>query len=229
MNKKTVTKLVTLIGCLAMSTFANAGVFQVYVGYADGVRGGAFFPSPFDGANIFQGTTGAVDTGAVRIHNSGATNLTLNDLDVKIHPMGGGFDFHLWNFGTGLTLGAGQDAVFASTVNYNFDSSDFTALVAPSLTNNCSVGALATTTNCTDNAPLVNFTIDGTLVSMKDTGHVLDTGGFDYAAFGNESLQWRLIGTTGVNDPGGTNAVPLPPTIALLAIGFVAMRAKRRK
>ena len=229
MNKKTGLKLVALIGGLAISACAIAGPIQVYVGYADGVRGGAFFPSPYETADIFQGNVGSVDTGAIRIHNSGPTSLTLNDLDVKINPMGGGFDFHMWSFGAGLTLGAGQDAVFASTANYNFDSSDFPALVVASLIDNCSIGASAATANCIDNAPLVNITVDGVLTAMKDTGHVLDTGGFDYAAFGNESLQWRLIGTTGVDDPGGTRAVPLPPTIALLAIGLLAMRARRQK
>ena len=51
--------------------------YGVQVGYADGIRGGGFFPSPWagDAGVVFVGdTSGSADAGAIRIDNlSGAT------------------------------------------------------------------------------------------------------------------------------------------------------------
>ena len=58
LNKKTGLKLAAILSGLAISAVANADPFQVYVGYADRYRAGAFFPSPYDGADIFQGNMG---------------------------------------------------------------------------------------------------------------------------------------------------------------------------
>ena len=43
---------------------------------------------------------------------------------------------------------------------------------------------------------------------------MLDTGGFNLSCRGNESLQWRSIGTVGVEQPGG--ALELTPSTATL-------------
>ena len=49
-----------------------------------------------------------------------------------------------------------------------------------------------------------------------------DTGGFDLACAGNESLGWRPIGTTGIGNPGNQLA-PEPGTNVLLATGVVGL------
>jgi hypothetical protein len=79
----------------------------------------------------------------------------------------------------------------------------------------------------------VNVTINGTASSFNDTGLILTTGGHDVAACGlNEALGWRLIGTTGVDNPGNQIA-PEPATIGLFGTGLMGLLAagflRRRK
>lgn len=237
----TLASLVAAAGAL-VPLQANAGAFSVYVGYADDLRPSPFFPSPYGGADIFQGNLGSLDTGAVRIQNTSASSIILNGLTVTLNPAGGApgtMTFSLWAFGAGLILMPGQNAVFGSTANYNFDTSDFGVLggFAP-IADNCSIGPTASTALCTANAPVVTFTVDGVVTALIDSAHVLDTGGFDFVNAApcpvagdvpgacNESLQWRLIGTTGIENPSGT--VPEPSTIALTLGALGAMFLRRR-
>ena len=178
--------------------------YNVYVGYNDSVRASPFTPSPYSNADVFQGNTDApLDTGAIRIENTGTTTLTLTDLKVTMTPGINPIVIQLWNFNPPVKLKPRQNAVFASTANYNFDSSDYQFLGSASVSDNCSTGPSAATTLCTSNAPVVSLTVNGALINYTDTGHVLDTGGFDLATAGlNESMQWRIVGTTGLANPG---------------------------
>lgn len=215
--------------------------YTVYVD-ADGLRNDAYFPIPWQGdasvALFAGGTGGAFEGGAVRIHNNGSTALTIDSLAVTIAPTSLGTLYQFFASSTGFiqpdpgllsySLAAGTDAIFAQSFDYNFDTSDMFPIVSADLANNCSVGALAFTVACIQDRPRIDLSIGGVAVTLYDTAHVLDTGGFDYAAFGNESLQWRPIGATGVDDPGGDNAVPEPASGVMAAFALASAWALRR-
>jgi hypothetical protein len=58
--------------------------------------------------------------------------------------------------------------------------------------------------------PVVHLTLNGIPATFTDTGQILNTGGFDFGnrLQRNESLQWRLIGTTTPLFPGGGGVRP---------------------
>lgn len=270
MNLKTLLLAASFVSTTAIATAiapaAQAGSVGVYVGYFDGLRGGADYPNPsalgetfttgghtYTVSNVFGDVNNGIDAGGVMLLNTGATNIVINNLDVS-HVGQSNADFQLWSgmLGGGVVLGAGQAAIFTSTANYNFDTSDFSSAALQAGfdpdANNCSVGPIAATAPCTSTAAIVTFTLDGLASAFDDTGHVLDTGGYDTANYNhihtggggvpqfntNESLNWRLIGTTGVNDPGGGGRdVPEPATWTLMLMGFgglgAALRYRRRQ
>ena len=241
-----------------ITTSAKASAAAVYVGYLDGLRGGTDFPNPYTVGGTF--TTGgstytistvlgdvndAIDAGGIMLLNTGSTNMVINGLDVSNVGSSAGH-FAIW--GGSFTLAAGKGAIFTSTSNYNFDTSDYSSAALqvgfdPN-TNNCSVGAIAATLACISSAAKVMFTLDGVNAAFNDTGHVLDTGGYDTANYNhfhtggggvalsntNESLNWRAIGTTGLDDPGGVRGgVPEPASWAMMVLGFGGLGAVLRR
>ena len=194
----------------ATSASATSGV-SVYVGYADGLRASPFFPVPFigDPGTVSNGGFGS-DNGLVRIDNNTGSAITVGGFLYSINFSG--------NIGgvANLVIPNGQKGIFVLG-----DTSDISYI--PGAT----YGHLAT--GCSPACPIVNFTIDGGgLQSFNDSGHVLDTGGFDFASNGsNESFQWRLIGTS-----GGQSGAPEPATWGLMLIGLggigAGLRASRR-
>src|SRR5579864_3004204 len=143
---------------------------DVYVGYADGLRGGADFPDPFGlggtftvGLNtytvtLFAGNGSNEDSGAVMLINNSGSDMLIDNLTVNNRP--NGIVYNEWgtngdagtNFlSTGFTLHPGDAAVFSQTsAGNNFDTSDFGQNTQASsyagfdpTTNNCSNGPIA--------------------------------------------------------------------------------------
>jgi hypothetical protein len=185
---------------------AAAGV-GVYVGYSDGLRGAGFFPSPWSGdpGVTFEGSGPPFDAGAIMILNGGASSITVNGITVSIN---GTAVAPPWTFP--VTLAAGNKLIVTQTTQYDFDTSD----IHPISPNGVPV------TGCAIACPTVTVNVMGVgPVTYDDSGHVLDTNGYDFAYNGsNESFRWRLIGTSGI--PSG---VPEPSTWAMMLLGFAGI------
>ncbi len=219
-------------------TQANADSLQVYVGYADSLRPSGFFPTPFDGSPgvTYSGqnpATASLDSGAIRIANTGSNAVTITDLTVTLDPGTSPTVFALWG---SVTIAAGQQAIYAQTTQYNFDSSDYGFLPTIGIDASHPVGgctnlaALSATQQhyCVIDAPTVSFMENGTLVSYVDSGNVLNTFGYDFingSSDGNESINWNTIGTFAGRSGSGT---PEPSTFALLGAGLALAGASRR-
>jgi hypothetical protein len=224
---------------------ASAGRVSVYVGYADNLRPNPFFPNPWNGSpnTVFLGSTTpgtTFDAGAILIQNNSGGPINVND--VFVSGFDNGVTYDLW--GTPGML-ANNNFMILTQTNTNssqFDSSDqLIGFSYPDSGPNGSPGGSGfTPSHPYTGDPQVKITINGVPTTFADTGHVLDTGGYDTATWpiaqpfftpNNESLQWRPIGTTGVEDPGGNPPMPEPATLTMTALGaisFGAFRWRRR-
>ncbi|HEY6324756.1 MAG TPA: carboxypeptidase regulatory-like domain-containing protein, partial [Thermoanaerobaculia bacterium] len=210
--------LTATVGPLALAPGAtlSAGTIElsqqalaVYVGYADSLRPNGAFPVPWQGApnTVFLGGSGPFfDAGAVRLDNATGQPLAVDQVTVDLQrPNTSGFlpppVFSLWG---SFTVPAHGTVILTQQSFPDFDTSDYPIL-----------GCGLTVSPSDPRVPKVTVTLGGVATDYFDTAHVLDTGGADRfycVANGNESLPWRLIGTTGV---GGSGAFQLlPPTSA---------------
>jgi hypothetical protein len=221
--------MLALLACLT----AQAGTITVYVGYADNLRASGFFPTPWlGGAGVVSETpTGqSLDTGAIRIDNNTGAAITISDMTVTL---GGGQIFNIWS---PLVIPDGGIGIFTQTASYNFDSSDYglfgggpVNVDATHPLGGCTNPANATeVANCLAFQPVVAFNLDGSPASYTDSGHILDTFGYDLINLpppggdGNESINWNLIGSTptrgGSSTPEPTAALLLGPSLLGLGI-----------
>lgn len=184
------------------------GGLNVSVGYADSLRANPNLPVPWAGSpnTVFIGDAqDTFDDGAIRLDNTTANPITVQDVSVSIHNPGESFD--LWQ---PFTIPPGDKAIVAQTAFQNFDTSDF-PVQGSEIGATCSQPAAGS-----NSPPQITITLaDGSHQTFSDTGHILDTGGIDSAycnpdgtansdGSNNESLQWRPVGTTGSTTQGGS-------------------------
>lgn len=179
----------------------------VFVGYADDVRPSPSFPVPWQGSpnTTFIGAGPSFDAGGIRLDNNSGSPIQVDDVFVTVpgwttsnarDSQGNGIA-DLWG---SFTIPPNSTVILTQTGEFNFDTSDF------GLT-----GCGNTIPDGQAPFPTVRITINGVATTFNDSGHVLDTGGFDLACRGNESLQWRLIGTAGIQSTTG-HLTLAPPT-----------------
>lgn len=175
----------------------------VSVGYADNLRSNPNFPVPWQGSPniLFLGSGPTFDAGAIRLDNNSNAPLTIDNVTVDLGRPGP--TFSLWG---SFTIPAQSSAILTQTGEFNFDTSDFPI-----------TGCGQTLPPTETRIPTVTITIGGVATPFKDTGHILDTGGFDLVCQGNESLQWRAIGTTGIGNSSST--ITLTPSTSIQPAG----------
>jgi hypothetical protein len=234
---RTISMLSLLMGLAVVS---SAATITVLVGYADNLRPSGFFPTPWltTPGVVSQSPDGQVlDSGAVRIDNLGAVPIVVSNMTVTLPN--GNHIFTLWN---PLTIPAGGIGIFAQNngVDSQFDTSDFGIFGAGPVNvdathplGGCTNPAnAAQVTLCDSNQPIVSFSLDGgsTFTTLLDTGHILDTFGYDLINLpppggdGNESINWNVIGQVPTRDGG----VPEPATSMMLGGGLSLLWAQRR-
>src|SRR5579864_2330143 len=203
-----------LPGSNLMFQSSGPASLAVYVGYADNLRADPNFPVPWQGSpnTTFIGVGPSFDSGAIRLDNNSSSPIQVDDVFVTVpgwtatsnRDSHGNGIADLWG---SFTIPANSTVILAQTSNANnFDTSDF------GLT-----GCGNTIPDGQAPFPTVKITINGVPATFNDSGHILDTGGFDLACRGNESLQWRLIGTSGIQN--ATGHVTLAPPTSVQAAG----------
>jgi RHS repeat-associated protein len=190
-------------GTIALSQVA----LGVYVAYADNLRPNGLFPNPWQGSPnvIFIGTGPVYDAGAIRLDNATDAPIAIDQVSVDLGRPGP--VYNLWG---SFVVPAHGSTILTQTTTTDFDTSDDP------------IAACGQTLPPNDpRVPKVTVTVGGVATTYYDTGHILDTGGFDLACQGNEALAWRLIGTAGIHSNGafllapplGSSALATPYTL----------------
>ncbi len=196
---------------------------SVSVGYAEDKNQSSLspgaFPVPWAGSpnTIFLGNPvygssqcgtlpHCYDAGAIRLDNSGSSDVTVHNVSVDDHSsLPGGAIFSLWG---SFTVPAGKSVILTenppnNNPSYdNFDTSGFPM-------GNCTPLTVA---------PTVTIAMGGPPTTLVDSTHVLDTNGVDTESCStqhNESIQWRHIGTVGVK----TGTLTLSPATTTQLVG----------
>jgi len=174
---------------------------SVFVGYADNLRASSAFPVPWQGAPnvVFLGQGPVFDAGAVRLDNATDEPIAVDGVTVDVGRPGP--TYNLWG---SFTVPSHGSVILTQTASFNFDTSDFPI-----------VGCGQTVSPTDPRIPRVSVSVGGVATTYFDTGHILDTGGYDLACRANESLQWRLIGTTGIESNGAFLLAPVTGTSQL--------------
>src|SRR5215471_12451153 len=187
----------TFASGVAIASAAHADI-KVFTGYADNLRPSGFFPTIWLGdAGVVSESSAAqsFDAGAIRIENDGASAITIDNFKVTMNG-GGGPTLAIWS---SLVIGAGENGIFTQTVSFNFDTSDFSPNggsppggIFPLDPGGNGIGGCSSTAAaqtlagilavCAAEAPIVEFDIGADHFTLSDTGHILDTGWYDFVA-----------------------------------------------
>ncbi|HEY2169844.1 MAG TPA: Ig-like domain repeat protein, partial [Candidatus Angelobacter sp.] len=170
---------------------AQDSQLQISVAFADNSSASANFPEPWNEANPlinFVGGGTVYRAGAIRLDNPGSSPITADNVKVDLGRPGP--VFQLWQ---NIVVPAGGSAILTQTDNGNFNTS-----ASPIV--GCGLSLASNETRI----PKITVTVAGASTDYLDAAHVLDTGGFDSSCRGNQSLEWRPVGTTGVESPGGS-------------------------
>jgi hypothetical protein len=191
-------RLMAAAAMLPAAMMQTSGGVNVFVGYADSSTPSANFPTPWEQSpnTIYLGGGSPVNAGAIRIDNTSGAPLSIDSVSVDLQRSNA--QFNLWG---SFIIPTGGSAILTQTQAGNFDTSAFPIVACG--------GTLAAGET---RIPQITVSINGTPQTFMDTAHVLDTGGFDLSCRGNESLQWRPVGTVGIDHPYGT--VTLTPSSA---------------
>jgi len=194
----------------------------VSVGYADSLRPSPDLPVPWKGAphTVFIGADPSghqYDGGAIKLDNTTSAPISVTGVTVyfpnhNMNPQ----TYNLWG---SFEIPANSSAILAETNGNNFDVSDYGI-------NGIVCGNMA---GRDSNPPRIMLKVsDAITTTLADTGHVLDTGGFDpglACAANNESLQWHAIGTGGATASSGNLTLePLSATVGTSATTTLVAR-----
>jgi hypothetical protein len=213
----------TCFTAVAILSAPAAQATQVLVGYADTLRPAGFFPTPWIGdtgvvSNDVYGCAGSGDCGAIAIDNrTGVTPVTveLGDWTVNFADQG--------NPASVLVIPAGDFGIFVLN-----DSSDqsFIPGAGPGTPAVGCTGTVLTNPNPAQTCPTFQLSFNGgAFTTFLDSGHVLDTNGWDEGGAGEtEAFQWRPVGTSGTH-----SGLPEPMTLSIFGAGLVGAAALRRR